>query len=66
MSTGSYEQVYVQCPFYQSDDGRLQIRCEGFGMARSLLLIYARTKYFKNRMNTSAAITTSPAKSTVS
>ena len=50
MSTGSYEQVYVQCPFYQSDDGRLQIRCEGFGMARSLLLIYARTKHFKNRM----------------
>ena len=50
MSSGSYDQVYVQCPFYLGDDGRMQIRGEGFGNASSLLLIYARTKHYKARM----------------
>ena len=29
MSSGSFKQVYVQCPFYKTDDGRRQITCEG-------------------------------------
>lgn len=34
MPSGSYNQVYVQCPFYKEDDGRSFIKCEGFGNAR--------------------------------
>ena len=33
MPSGSYNQVYVKCPFYKEDDGRLSIICEGFGDA---------------------------------
>lgn len=29
MSTGSYKQVYVKCPFYKNDDGKSVIVCEG-------------------------------------
>lgn len=29
MSSGSYKQVYVQCPFYKYDDGSRRIVCEG-------------------------------------
>lgn len=29
MSTGSYLQVYVKCPFYRRDDGKHNITCEG-------------------------------------
>lgn len=30
MSSGSYKQQEVKCPFYQYDDGRKTIVCEGF------------------------------------
>lgn len=30
MSSGSYLQVDVKCPFYKSDDGQHRIVCEGF------------------------------------
>ena len=29
MSSGSFKQVYVQCPFYRYDDGKGVISCEG-------------------------------------
>ncbi len=29
MSSGSYRQAHVNCPFYRSDDGRGKIICEG-------------------------------------
>lgn len=29
MSSGSYDQVHVGCPFYRHDDGRQVITCEG-------------------------------------
>ena len=29
MSSGSYKQVYVQCPFYRYDDGKGVISCQG-------------------------------------
>ena len=29
MSSGSYRQVYVKCPFYRQDDARGKIVCEG-------------------------------------
>lgn len=43
MPSGSYNQVYVQCPFYKEDDGKYSIVCEGFGDARYLKQVY-RTK----------------------
>lgn len=36
MPSGSYKQVYVRCPFYKEDDGKLCIICEGFGCSRHL------------------------------
>ena len=35
MPSGSWNQVYVQCPFWQKDDGRSFIQCEGMGDAHS-------------------------------
>ena len=29
MSTESYAQAYVNCPFYHRDDNRCQLTCEG-------------------------------------
>lgn len=29
MSSGSYWQVYVRCPFYKSDDAKQKLVCEG-------------------------------------
>ncbi len=29
MSSGSYTQVYVKCPFYHRDDGKIRLTCEG-------------------------------------
>lgn len=40
MPSGSYKQVYVQCPFYQHDDGKMRITCEGIIDDSSLSLIY--------------------------
>lgn len=43
MPSGSYKQVYVQCPFYKHDDGKKRITCEGLiGEGSSLALIYHR------------------------
>lgn len=36
MASGSYWQVYVQCPFYKQDDGKGRLDCEGVGNACSL------------------------------
>ena len=48
MPSGSYNQVYVQCPFYKEDDGRLSIICEGFGDARYLKqMYYNKAQYAK-------------------
>ena len=48
MPSGSYKQVYVQCPFYKEDDGKLSIICEGFGDARYLKqMYYNKAQYVK-------------------
>ena len=44
MASGSYWQVYVQCPFYKQDDGKSKLDCEGVGNACSLSQSFA----FKN------------------
>lgn len=40
MPSGSFMQVYVQCPFYKFDDGKRRITCEGIIDDSSLALIY--------------------------
>lgn len=40
MPSGSYRQVDVRCPFYQFDDGKKQITCEGIIDKSSLALTY--------------------------
>lgn len=40
MPSGSYKQVKVQCPFYQHDDGKMRITCEGITDDSSLTLMY--------------------------
>lgn len=46
MPSGSFMQVYVQCPFYKYDDGRRHITCEGLIDKSSITLAYiTRTDY---------------------
>ena len=40
MPSGSFKQVFVQCPFYQYDDGRRHITCEGIVDKSSIVLSY--------------------------
>ncbi len=50
MSSGSYWQVYVQCPFYRSDDGRTRIVCEGVGNSKNLSLFFQKKCDFETQM----------------
>lgn len=43
MSSGSFKQVYVQCPFYRKDDGNHEIVCEGL-VDRNVIKLYYRAK----------------------
>lgn len=40
MSSGSFRQVEVKCPFYSSDDGKREITCEGIAEKSSIRLIF--------------------------
>ena len=40
MSSVSYKQVAVRCPFYKYDDGKGRITCEGIVDDSSIALIY--------------------------
>lgn len=40
MSSGSYKQVDVVCPFYKHDDGKRRIVCEGLVDSGNISLIY--------------------------
>lgn len=46
MSSGSYLQVYVKCPFYKSDDGKRKITCEGFADDCNLTQNYRKKEDF--------------------
>ena len=43
MPSGSFMQVFVQCPFYQFDDGKRRITCEGI-IDESNLMLFFRNK----------------------
>ena len=51
MPSGSYNQVYVQCPFYKEDDGKLSITCEGFGDARYLKQRFYNKAQYEKQMS---------------
>lgn len=51
MPSGSYKQVFVQCPFYKWDDGKKRITCEGLTDDSSLALIYHRKADYEQRMD---------------
>lgn len=52
MSSGSFRQVDVRCPFYRNDDGRRRITCEGLIDGSSLTLIYARRNDYEIQIRT--------------
>lgn len=47
MPSGSFIQVYVKCPFYQSDNGKNRIICEGITPGSQLQSFYTRHKDYK-------------------
>ena len=50
MSSGSYKQVYVRCPFYKQDDGKQRIVCEGPTDGCNLSLSYSRKADFETQI----------------
>lgn len=50
--SGSYHQVDVRCPFYQSDDGAFHIKCEGIMDGCSLTLHYRKKQDFTIQLKT--------------
>lgn len=42
MPSGSYVQVFVDCPFYKYDDGKTKITCEGLTDNSSLAQIFRK------------------------
>ena len=51
MSSGSYKQIEVQCPFYKYDDGKQRITCEGLVDNSSLALIYQKRRDYETQMS---------------
>ena len=50
LSSGSYWQVYVLCPFYQSDDGKRRIVCEGITADSNLSQYFRKKNIFETQM----------------
>ena len=50
MPSGSFRQADVQCPFYQSDDGKRKIVCEGLVDRSTLALNYRRRNDYKTQI----------------
>lgn len=48
--SGSFKQVYVQCPFYKYDDGRRHITCEGLIDKSSITLNYLIRRDFNKQL----------------
>lgn len=51
MPSGSYKQVYVQCPFYKFDDGKRCITCEGLVDKSSISLTYLNKHDYEIQIN---------------
>lgn len=46
MSSGSYKQVDVICPYYQRDDGKKKIVCDGLQDESTITLCYSNAEAF--------------------
>ena len=51
LSSGSYKQIYVKCPFYHRDDSRSMLTCEGIVEDSTLKWIFKYKKDLKKQMN---------------
>ena len=51
MPSGSFKQVFVQCPFYKFDDGKRRITYEGIIDDSSLALIYHNKTDYETQIN---------------
>ena len=49
--SGSYKQVYVQCPFYKYDDGKRRITCEGIMDDCNLTLSFKSRADYEIQLN---------------
>lgn len=52
MSSGSYIQRYVRCPFFRKDDGKTMIFCEGLMERNTITLRYDRKSDWRIQMET--------------
>ena len=52
MSSGSFKQVYVECPFYRFDNGSSFITCEGVVEGGSTRLYFPRKQDFEIHIDT--------------
>ena len=50
MPSGSYRQIDVGCPFYQSDDGKRHITCEGIVDDSNVTLFFRKKQDFEKQM----------------
>lgn len=50
MSSGSYMQVYVRCPYYQTDNGKNRIVCEGLVPGSKLHSSFRKPKDYRLQM----------------
>lgn len=50
MPSGSYKQVYVQCPFYKHDDGKSKIVCEGVVDESILSITFGRRDDYETQI----------------
>lgn len=50
MSSGSYMQRYVRCPFYRQDDGRSRIHCEWMVDNSTLSINFQKRPDFRRQM----------------
>lgn len=51
MSSGSYRQVDVQCPFYKYDDGTKRVTCEGITDDSSISLRFRKKEGWQQHMD---------------
>lgn len=50
MASGSFNQIYVQCPFYKRDDGMRRVICEGIIDNSSISISYMSKGDFKKQL----------------
>ncbi|MBP3411925.1 MAG: hypothetical protein J6K89_01565 [Oscillospiraceae bacterium] len=50
--SGSYRQVYAGCPFYQYDDGKRKIVCEGIVEDSTVTLGFKKREGYETQITT--------------